>query len=224
MSAPEALSLVIPILFPGRDISYKGEHVLHVDGLIFHLIPDIWNIVLQHREKEHGGDSGGEAAVVQDQPSVEGAGGAAYGGAHETSGDSRADAIAAHNGAEAHGEGHAGDVPLGGQRPGNLQPIDQADTVDHRGQKLVAKEDGPHISRMLPHGGEGEAGQHNPHGRAGVSGPLCKMNGQVEIQKKQGPVAGDVDEAQGHSVFVREIAGVSGILHQVVHALKAFSV
>ena len=79
-------------------------------------------------------------------------------------------------------------------------------------EELIAYKDGPDVLWMLAHGSEGESGQDHSHGRSCKAGSLRKVDDQVKVGQKQEAAAACVDEAEGHSVFFCEIAGIAGVL------------
>ncbi len=177
--------------------------------------------MFQYRKKNQGSDASGKSAVVQHETSMEGACGGAHGSAHKACHNSGPDTVAPYDGAETGCKSHSVNVSLGGKGPGKIKVSRSTDRIYQNIEKLITQNNRPYIPRMLSHGRKGQGGQDDAYCRACKPCPLRKVDGQIQIQKKQTSVTGDIDETERHAVLVREIAGVPGVLHQMAESPKA---
>ena len=163
-------------LFQGnviRRIFYESYHIVQVHSLVLHLFSHCGNVVLQHRQEDEDGDSGGEAAVIENKAAVEGAGGSAHGGAEETAHHAGPGSVSPHNGTQPGGEGGAVDVGLRGHGPGDFTAVHVTEVHGHNEKNLIPHKDGPYVSGMLSQSREGERRQDHTEGgpcKAGAGG------------------------------------------------------
>ncbi len=155
---------------------------------------------------------------------MKGAGGRTHGSAYKACCNACPDSVAAYNGTESGGKGHAVDISLVGQRPGQISVMDKTKIHGEKIKSLVAYKDWPDIFGMLSHGGKCQGCNHHADSRPCKADALGKEYGQVNVQKEHRPITADIDEAKGHSVFFGKIAGMARVPHKAVIALQAFSV
>ena len=205
-------------------VFYQGDHIFHIHALMFHLFSGYRHIMLKDRQEEHGGDAGGEAAVIQHEAAVKGAGDRTHGSAHKTCGKSGPQAVAAYDRTKSGGKSRAVYVALRRDGPGQFAAIDVAEEHAGKIEKLVSYQNRPYVCRMLADTCEGESGQDHADGRSGKACLRGEEYGDIYIDQKDESMEACVDQANRHAVLCGEVAGISRIFDQGAEPFKAFSV
>lgn len=202
-------------------VGIAGEHVIGVeDG-----------------DHDQCGKSGGEATVEEDEAAVHTCRGRAYDCVDQTCKQALLPTVFSGNGTKSRCEGNAVDIRLRGKHPRNGSVEESVYDANECKEHDIAENDGSDVSRVLSVCDERQRGKDCADGGTRKSRGDGQLNGRenyaeqighdeddVQICEKAEPVNAEVDKADGHSEFRREIGSASRAAPKVVVIVKISAV
>ena len=179
-------------------------------------------IGIQNGDHDQGGQTGGKAAVIQNEAAMHACGRRAYDRMDQSGKEALFPSVSTRDGAKTGGEGDTVDIYLRGKHPRKRFSEERVDDTNENGQRNVAEDDGSNVSRVLTVSGkrqcreeradrgtreacsDGEADLGEDHAKQ-----LGRQKDDVQICKRTESVKTEVDEADGHTEFGREIKSVA---------------
>ena len=188
-------------------------------------------VKIKDGQEHEGGETGVEAAVIENETAMHRCGGGADDGADEACENADLPSVFTGEGAKTRGEGDAVDIALCGKCPRHVHATEGTDDADEHEQKRITHRDGPDGAGVLSICGEGESGKGDADGGAREADTLRQEGedlGQnkdhVEIGKDAKAVNTHVDEANGHTEFVEEVCAIARAVQELFIAVKAETV
>ena len=194
-------------------------------------------IRIENGDHNQCGEPRSKATVIKNEAAVHTCGGRAYDCVDQTGKKALLPTVSSGNGAESRGERNAVDVYLCGKHPRKRFSKKGIHDTNESRQGDVTKYDGSNVSRVLSVRGKRqrrkERTDRGPReactdgksdlGEKHTEKLGCKKD-NVQISKCAESVKAEVDEADGHSEFGREVKSVTRTFEQSAVAVEGFSV
>ena len=224
------------------------ENKTHTPRIVYPKRMGFWNLFVVGIAGEHVigvedgdhdqcGKSRGKATVEEDEAAVHTCRGRAYDCVDQTCKQALLPTVFSGDGTKTRCEGNAVDIRLRGKHPRNGSAEESVYNANECKEHDVAENDGSDVSRMLSVCDERQRGKDCADGGTRKSRGDGQLNGRenhaekighdendVQICEKAEPVNAEVDKADGHSEFRREIGSASRAAPKVVIIVKISAV
>ena len=194
-------------------------------------------IRIENGDHDQCGESRGKAAVIKNEAAVHTCGGRAYDCVDQTRKQALFPTVSARDGAESRSECDAVDVYLRGEHPRERFAEKGIYDANEEGQGNVAEYDGSDVSRVLSVCGERQSRKERTDrgtreacadGKSDLGENHTKKLGcqkdDIQISKRTESVKTEVDKADGHAEFGREVKAVTRAFEQSAVSVEGLSV